>query len=152
VYNLSDFAFLLVTVRTFTSQGSITRSLGNVRKQHNTGLHILSDNIRVYKNCIFYLQRIYTVPVTVAERSKASTVFARSEAGIVGSNSTQGMDVWCMCLFCVCVVLCLGKGLATSWSLVQGVLPTVDKIKKLKWNGVSRMSYAPDGATGIYIL
>ena len=34
-------------------------------------------------------------PVTVVERSKAITVFALSEAGIVGSNSTQGMHV-CM--------------------------------------------------------
>jgi hypothetical protein len=33
--------------------------------------------------------------------------------GIVGSNPTQGMDV-CMRLFCVCIVLCLDKGLATS--------------------------------------
>jgi hypothetical protein len=33
------------------------------------------------------------VPVTVAERSKECTVFARSEAGIVGSNPSQGMDV-----------------------------------------------------------
>jgi hypothetical protein len=32
-------------------------------------------------------------PVTVAESSKACTVFARSEAGIVGSNPIQGMDV-----------------------------------------------------------
>jgi hypothetical protein len=32
-------------------------------------------------------------PVTVAERSKAYTVFARSEARNVGSNPTQGMDV-----------------------------------------------------------
>jgi hypothetical protein len=32
-------------------------------------------------------------PVTVAERSNTCTVFARSEAGIVGSNPTQGMDV-----------------------------------------------------------
>jgi hypothetical protein len=31
----------------------------------------------------------------------------------------------CTCLFCVCVVLCLGRALATSWSLVQGVLPSV---------------------------
>jgi hypothetical protein len=30
--------------------------------------------------------------VTVAERSEACTVFARPEAGIVGSNPTQGMD------------------------------------------------------------
>jgi hypothetical protein len=35
-------------------------------------------------------------PVTVAERSEVSTVFARSEAGIVGSNATQGMDIWCV--------------------------------------------------------
>jgi hypothetical protein len=33
------------------------------------------------------------MPVTVVERSKVCTVFARSEAGIVGSNPTQGMDV-----------------------------------------------------------
>jgi hypothetical protein len=32
-------------------------------------------------------------PVTVAERSQTCTVFVRPEAGIVGSNPTQGMDV-----------------------------------------------------------
>jgi hypothetical protein len=32
-------------------------------------------------------------PVTVAARSKTCTVFARSEAGIVVSNPTQGMDM-----------------------------------------------------------
>jgi hypothetical protein len=52
--------------------------------------------------------------------SKAWTVFSRSNAGIVVSNPTQGMDV-CLRLFCVYV----GSGLATCWSLVQGVLPTV---------------------------
>jgi hypothetical protein len=37
------------------------------------------------------------------------------------------MDVWCVCaFFCVYVVLCLGRGLATGWSLVQGVLPPVN--------------------------
>jgi hypothetical protein len=55
-------------------------------------------------------------PVTVAERSRACTVFARSETGIVGSNSTHGKDIWCLC---VCTFLCLytAKGLATSRSL-----------------------------------
>jgi hypothetical protein len=54
-------------------------------------------------------------------------VFARSEAGIVGSNPTQGLNVWCVCaFFCVFVVLCLGRVLATSWSPVQGVLPSVN--------------------------
>jgi hypothetical protein len=32
-------------------------------------------------------------PVTVADPSKICTAFARSEAGIVGSNPTQGTDV-----------------------------------------------------------
>jgi hypothetical protein len=69
-------------------------------------------------------------PVTVAERSKACTVFARSEAVIVGSNLTQGMNVWYVyAFFCVCVVLCLDSGLATSQSLVQGVLPSVKLLK-----------------------
>jgi hypothetical protein len=37
------------------------------------------------------------------------------------------MDVWCVCAFsCLCVVLCLGRGLATSWSPVQGVLQSVN--------------------------
>jgi hypothetical protein len=38
----------------------------------------------------------------------------------------------CVGLFCVCVVLCVGSGPATGWSPVQGVLPTVYRIKKLK--------------------
>jgi hypothetical protein len=45
------------------------------------------------------------MPVTVAARSKAWTVLARSDAEIMGSNPTQGMDVWCvygMRLFCLC--------------------------------------------------
>jgi hypothetical protein len=42
-------------------------------------------------------------PVTVAQRSKVCTVFARSDAGIVGSNPTQGMDVWYVCVYSVFV-------------------------------------------------
>jgi hypothetical protein len=79
--------------------------------------------------------------VTVAERSKAWTVFTRSGAGIVGSNPTQGMDVWCVYAFILCcVVLCLDRGLAISWSLVQGVLPSV----KWSWNWKQRPG--PKGA------
>jgi hypothetical protein len=67
----------------------------------------------------------------VAALSKTWNAFAHSNAGIVGSNPTWGMDV-CVRFFCVCVVLCVGSGLATDWYPVQGVLPTVWKIKKLK--------------------
>jgi hypothetical protein len=55
-------------------------------------------------------------PITVAARSKEWKVFAHSTAGIVGSNHTQGMGV-CVRIFCVCVVLCVGSGLVTGWSL-----------------------------------
>jgi hypothetical protein len=51
--------------------------------------------------------------ITVAARSEASPIFARLNTGIVGSNRSQGMDVSvCVCLFCDCVVLCVGSGLA----------------------------------------
>jgi hypothetical protein len=43
------------------------------------------------------------MPVTVAERSKARPVFARSEAGIVGLNTTQGIDVWYVYVFILCL-------------------------------------------------
>jgi hypothetical protein len=52
-------------------------------------------------------------PITVAARSKARNVFARLKAGNMGSNPTQGMDD-CVRLFYVCVVLCVGSGLANG--------------------------------------
>jgi hypothetical protein len=56
----------------------------------------------------------------------------------VGSNPTQRMNV-CVCLFCVCVVLFVGNGLATGWSPVKGVLPIVYMIKNLKmWPRTTR--------------
>jgi hypothetical protein len=48
-----------------------------------------------------------TVPITVAAQSKAWTVFARSDAGIVGSNPTEGMDVCIGCVYSVYVLVCV---------------------------------------------
>jgi hypothetical protein len=79
----------------------------------------------------FIICSLHQTPITVAALSKAWTVFARSNAGIVGSNPTQGMDV-CVWVYCVYVVLCVGSGFPNGWSSVQGVLPTVYRIKKLK--------------------
>jgi hypothetical protein len=84
-----------------------------------------------YTSGLFYPFKINTLPITVVKRSKVWIVFARSNAGIVGPNPTQGMDL-CVHLFCVSVVLYVGRGFATVWSAVQGVLPTVCKIMKLK--------------------
>jgi hypothetical protein len=79
---------------------------------------------------LFSLSNPVHKKIIVAARSKAWTVFACWNAEMVSSNPTQGMDI-CQRLFCVCVLLCVGRGLATGWSLVQGVLSTVYRIKKL---------------------
>jgi hypothetical protein len=43
------------------------------------------------------------VPVTVAEWSEASTVFACSEAVVVGSYPRQGMDIRCVYVLILCL-------------------------------------------------
>jgi hypothetical protein len=45
-------------------------------------------------------------PITVTARSKARNVFARLNAGIVGSNLTQGMDVF-VYVYSVFVLSCV---------------------------------------------
>jgi hypothetical protein len=49
----------------------------------------------------------------------------------MGSNLTQGIDI-CVRLFSVYVVLCVGRGLATGCSPVQGDQPTAYRSMKLK--------------------
>jgi hypothetical protein len=41
--------------------------------------------------------------VTVDERSRACTVLARSDAVIVGLIPNSGMDIWCVCVFILCL-------------------------------------------------
>jgi hypothetical protein len=65
-------------------------------------------------------------PTTVAAQSNIWTVFTLSNCGIVGSNASRGMDI-CKCVYSVFVL-----SYVEDWSLVQGVLPTVFRIKKLK--------------------
>jgi hypothetical protein len=45
------------------------------------------------------------LPVSIAARSKASTVFGRSNIGIAGSNPARGMDV-CLCFSVLCCPVC----------------------------------------------
>jgi hypothetical protein len=97
--------------------------------------------------------RIRPGPITVAAWSRAWTVFVRSNTGVMGSNPTRDMDVG-MPLFCVCVVLCVRSGLATGWSTIQGVLPTVYRIKKLKSGKGLKGCRAIDiqGVTPLYVI
>jgi hypothetical protein len=73
----------------------------------------------IYLFLSFVSRRVYYLSITVVARSKAWNIFARSNTGIVGSNLTQDIDV------CVNSVFVLGSGLATGWSPIQVVLPTM---------------------------
>jgi hypothetical protein len=48
-------------------------------------------------------------------------------------NRLRPLMAWVfVCVYSVSVLSCVGSGLASGWSPIDGVLPT--KIKKLKWN------------------
>jgi hypothetical protein len=69
--------------------------------------------------------------ITVTAWSKAWTTFA---ARTLGSWARIPLEAWMSVrLFRICVVLCLGSGLATGWSSVQGVLPTAYRL--INWEG-----------------
>jgi hypothetical protein len=112
-----------------------------IEAAHNSKKDIgkmLSHPIRQYSSDFWVICRRVR-PITMATRSMAWTVFARSNTGVVGSNHNQGMNV-CVRLFCICVVLCVGSGLATIWCPVQGFILTVYIIENLK-SGRSQQGY-----------
>jgi hypothetical protein len=49
----------------------------------------------------FMMLKLYIGPITVAVQSDSWSVFARSNAGILGPNPTQGPDVCVFMLSCV---------------------------------------------------
>jgi hypothetical protein len=69
-------------------------------------------------------------PITVTARSRAWTVSACSNIGVVGSNLTRHgcLSVFILCLCCSVCSLRPCKG----WSCVQGVLQTVHRIRNRK--------------------
>jgi hypothetical protein len=88
-------------------------------------------------------------------RSKTWTVFAPSNNAVVCSNPTSGMDV-SVRLFCVCVVLCLGSGLTTGWSLIQGVVFVKKWFRNWirsqgpEWAGRAIVNNAADHSSRVY--
>jgi hypothetical protein len=62
--------------------------------------YIKRDQVSKFqKHVFFYFNIVVVASVTVAARYEAWTVFGRSDAGIVGSNPIQGVDVWCVYAF-----------------------------------------------------
>jgi len=51
------------------------------------------SEINRYKDMVILRIKIFDEPVSIAARSKASTVFGRSNIGIVDSNPARGMDM-----------------------------------------------------------
>jgi hypothetical protein len=63
------------------------------------------NNLRHIKSPVKYGHFIWASKVDEFKINRTdTTVFARSNTGIVGSYPAQGMDV-CLRLFCVCVLL-----------------------------------------------
>jgi hypothetical protein len=69
------------------------------RSNHSSVLNICTLNY--WRSDVEEIEAIsLTMPIAVAARSKAQTVFARSNTKIVDWNPTGGMDV-CVCVYSV---------------------------------------------------
>jgi hypothetical protein len=64
---------------------------------------------------------------------------------LLGSWDRVSLETSSVCVYSVCVVLCVGRGLARGWSPVQWALPTVYRITKL--HGLSPPANYTDRAT-----
>jgi hypothetical protein len=82
-----------------------------------------------------------------AARSKARNDFARSNTGIVGSNLIRRMDI-CMRFFCLCYPVYIAA--LRRADPVQGVLPTVYKIRNSEWKKATKPK--PNKSSPIYIF
>jgi hypothetical protein len=111
-----DMLFFCTFLFSVSHKNNPESSLGGCPRAY-TFFFTLSMRVCCF-NLHFYNVYMYICvwPITAAATSKVWTVYARSNADIMGSNPTQGMDA------CVCVVLCVGSGLSTGQALVQGVL------------------------------
>jgi hypothetical protein len=85
-----------------------------IQMGHSNEMHLFQTHVDID---FFIVSVCVTISKAgqVAERSKACTVFTRWKLGswVQIPHKTWMFGV-CMHLFCVCVVLCLGRGLATS--------------------------------------
>jgi hypothetical protein len=77
-------------------------------------LRSVCHDIQVFSSLKHYLHN-YCTSFKYTHLFMPITVTACSNTGIVGSNLSRFMDV-CSRLFCVCVVLCICRGIATGWS------------------------------------
>jgi hypothetical protein len=89
--------------------------------------HILLSQIQDFSfRCLLRLAGLrwrYSTPPPHGFRGVKVRVKSQSQSHIATDSQSVSQSVsksWC-----VCVVLCIGRGLVMGWSPVQGVLPTV---------------------------
>jgi hypothetical protein len=114
---------------------------------HSGSLHMFYSIVRLYG--LFFLQseipraslnKPYKINIPVSPKCRSQWPRGlrhepSSRARRLRSWVRIPLKTWmpvCVRLFCVCVVLCVGSGLATGWSPVQGVLTTVYRLRNWK--------------------
>jgi len=104
---------------------------------------ILSFHLFLYLPCgfpfgFFFVLLLFFIPYVLSSTTRK-----------LGSRVRIPFKAWmCVRVFLCCVVLCVGEGLVSGWSPVQGVLPNVQinsQISKLKfWIGTGQRVYLDD--------
>jgi hypothetical protein len=112
-------------LHTYLSSGAGT--VGQIEADVPCGLSLTPPHPNYRKLFILLCRRTYSRPQWSRCLRHELSSFARKLGSWVRIPLKAWMFGVCMRLFCVCVVLCLGSGLAMGWSLVQGVLPSVKK-------------------------
>jgi hypothetical protein len=88
-----------------------------------------------FYGCRFRVRCIYQIQCCVRSQwPRRLRHEPSSPARILGWSVRIPLEAWMSpCAFIhVCIVLCVGSGLATGWSPVQGVLPTVYRFRNWK--------------------
>jgi hypothetical protein len=77
--------------------------------------------------------RLYASPLGRSHWPRGLIYELSSPARTLESWIRISLEAWMsVCVYSVCVVLYIGRGPVTGWSPVQGVQPTVYRVKKLK--------------------
>jgi hypothetical protein len=88
---------------------SVSHSQLNFRKSTRREVKIYSSILTYFSTFLLLLSLLCGVTVTVGRSQKPRglrhelSLLARSDAGIVGSNPTQSMDIWCARIYAVSV-------------------------------------------------
>jgi hypothetical protein len=93
-----------------------------------------SGNERVPMDVMaFYIKRTQSSAAGRSQWPRGLRHELSSLSQTLGSCVRIALKTWMsVCVYSLCAVLCVGRGLARGWSPVQGILPTVYKLRNWK--------------------